>query len=128
MDVLEDLDRVKWNFVTFALGLISFINLNFKANDFIEKYGNDVHIKNLIVEVYNTGKLKIIGLMLLTIAIFALTIFIAYTIGSSLFGLLQIVASFFLIIWALVLAWAPFIGTLIIMMIIGGIIILAAND
>ena len=66
--------------------------------------------------------------MLLTIAIFALTIFIAYTIGSSLFGLLQIVASFFLIIWALVLAWAPFIGTLIIMMIIGGIIILAAND
>lgn len=128
MNVLEDLNKVKWNFITFVLGIISFINLNIQAGNFIEQYGNKVHIKNLLVDGYTTGTLKIIGLMLLTVAIFAITIYIAYLMGSSLFGLLQIIISLGLIIWSLVLAWAPFIGTMILIAIIGGIFFIFFND
>lgn len=128
MDILEDLDRVKWNFITFALGIISFINLIIQAGNFVDQYGNKVHVKNLLVDGYTAETIKIIGLMLLTVAIFALTIYIAYLTGSSLFGTIQILILLILIIWSLVLAWAPFIGTLILIMIIGGIFFLAAND
>ncbi|WP_436894588.1 hypothetical protein [Staphylococcus pseudoxylosus] len=119
---------MKWNFITFALGIISFINLIIQAGNFVDQYGNKVHVKNLLVDGYTAETIKIIGLMLLTVAIFALTIYIAYLTGSSLFGTIQILISLILIIWSLVLAWAPFIGTLILIMIIGGIFFLAAND
>ncbi|MFH4918421.1 MULTISPECIES: hypothetical protein [Staphylococcus] len=128
MDILEDIDKVKWNFITLVIGIISFINLNIQASEFVNQYGNQIHVKNLFVDGYTTGTLKIIGLMLLTVAIFALTIYLAYLMGSSFFGFLQIIISLVLIIWSLVLAWAPFIGTLIIIMIIGGLFYLIAND
>lgn len=128
MDVLESLNRVKWNFITLVIGIFSFINLKILANDFVEQYGNKVNVKNLLVTGYPAGTLKIIGLMLLTVAIFALTIYFAYTIGSSLFGLLQILLSLFFIGWAFALAWTPFIGTLFLMIVITVFIMIAVND
>ncbi|HDY9445865.1 TPA: hypothetical protein RRM88_001257 [Staphylococcus argenteus] len=85
-------------------------------------------MKNLLVTGYTTGILKIIGLMLLAVAIFSLTIYFAYIMKSLLFGFLQIVTSLVLLICSLVLAWTSFIVTLLLIIVLSGIFYFGAND
>lgn len=55
MDILEDIDKVKWNFITLVIGIISFINLNIQASEFVNQYGNKVHVKTYLLMVTQQG-------------------------------------------------------------------------
>ncbi|ALF32164.1 hypothetical protein JMUB7465_04050 [Staphylococcus aureus] len=85
-------------------------------------------MKNLLVTGYTTGILKIIGQMLLAVAIFSLTIYFAYIMESLLFGFLQTVTSLVLLICSLVLAWTSFIVTLLLIIVLSGIFYFGEND
>lgn len=128
MEIGEDIEKVKWNFITLILGLFSFFFLKSIVSDFVDTYGDKVRFKNIFVEGYLGGTGFIILCIILTILLLSLTAFFAFKSGPSLTGTLQIITAVVFIIWSLCLGWVPFFGTILMLGLISIFIYLAAND
>lgn len=119
------------NFVTLAIGLCSYYYFKHLSSLFISKYGKKVSLNNIFKEGYLNDTMQILGLIFMTIFLLSLTIFISILslkICISFISIGQIIISIVYIIRIIILSQIPYLGTLVIMLAIGGIIILIVND
>ncbi|PTK14057.1 hypothetical protein BUZ78_12420 [Staphylococcus saprophyticus] len=101
------------------------------ADSFVSQYGAKVKIKNLFVDGYLSGTLSILGLIFITLVLLCATIFFSYLIlkgDFSLTAIFQILISIGFIIATLSLSSVPFIGTLIMLIIITIFIYFIINE
>lgn len=126
-EILDDLSKAAWNFITLILSIFLFFYLKHSANSFVSHYGSDVKIRNLIIHGYLNDTMKILGLMALTIILFGITIFIAFKL-ASITSLIQIIVSIIFIIWTLSISALPFIGTLLLTIVVGFAIVFLINN
>lgn len=128
MKTSSELNNSKWHLILLILGISSFIYTKSQSNEFINHFDNEVNIKKLYSLGYTFDCLKVVVLMLLTVLCFSIVIYLATSIISPFFKILQIVIALSLIIWTLLLAWTPFIAMLVLLSIFSIIISFAAND
>ncbi|MCD8920858.1 hypothetical protein [Staphylococcus gallinarum] len=125
--MLDDISRAKWNFITLFLSIVSFIILKKTSNNFVIEFGDKVKISNLFLDGYLSSTMQILGLIFTTIVLLIITIIIGIKL-HSITSYIQSIVAFFLVIFTFSISLVPFIGTAILIIIIGGLIIFIAND
>ncbi|MCG1980505.1 hypothetical protein K4U80_04140 [Staphylococcus epidermidis] len=125
--MLEDIKTAKWNFIPFVLSIISFIILKKTSDNFIIKFGDTVKISNLFTEGYLSSTMQVLGLIFSTIVLLVITMFMCFKF-FSITSLIQGVIAFILVIWTFNISIVPFLGTLVLIIIVGGLIFFIAND
>lgn len=125
-DFFEDINRVKWNFLTLALSILSFLILKAFSDEFISAYGKDVSIRHIVIEGYLDGTLQVVGLFILTLLLFISTIYLA-TKNPSITALLQIIVSVIFIFISFNIVSLPFLKTLFILIVLALIFFLVIN-
>ncbi|MSU30881.1 hypothetical protein FYJ81_12045 [Staphylococcus sp. McC-251-APC-3A2] len=130
-EILEDIKKSAWNFITLIISIFLFFTLKSTADSFVSQYGAKVKVKNLFVDGYLSGTLSILGLIFITLVLLCATIFFSYLIlkgDFSLTAIFQILISIGFIIATLSLSSVPFIGTLIMLIIITIFIYFIINE
>ncbi|MFK3830908.1 hypothetical protein [Staphylococcus saprophyticus] len=130
-EILEDIKKSAWNFITLIISVFLFFTLKSTADSFVSQYGAKVKFKNLFVDGYLSGTLSILGLIFITLVLLCATIFFSYLIlkgDFSLTPIFQILISIGFIIATLSLSSVPFIGTLIMLIIITIFIYFIINE
>lgn len=130
-EILEDIKKSAWNFITLIISVFLFFTLKSTVDSFISQYGAKVKVKNLFVDGYLSGTLSILGLIFITLVLLCATIFFSYLIlkgDFSLTAIFQILISIGFIIATLSLSSVPFIGTLIMLIIITIFIYFIINE
>ena len=130
-EILEDIKKSAWNFITLIISVFLFFTLKSTVDSFVSQYGAKVKVKNLFVDGYLSGTLSILGLIFITLVLLCATIFFSYLIlkgDFSLTAIFQILISIGFIIATLSLSSVPFIGTLIILIIITIFIYFIINE
>ena len=130
-EILEDIKKSAWNFITLIISVFLFFTLKSTVDSFVSQYGAKVKVKNLFVDGYLSGTLSILGLIFITLVLLCATIFFSYLIlkgDFSLFFIFQILISIGFIIATLSLSSVPFIGTLIMLIIITIFIYFLINE
>lgn len=79
-EILEDIKKSAWNFITLIISVFLFFTLKSTADSFVSQYGAKVKIKNLFVDGYLSGTLSILGLIFITLVLLCATIFFSYLI------------------------------------------------
>ncbi|MDT3986390.1 hypothetical protein, partial [Staphylococcus saprophyticus] len=128
---LEDIKKSAWNFITLIISVFLFFTLKSTVDSFVSQYGAKVKVKNLFVDGYLSGTLSILGLIFITLVLLCATIFFSYLIlkgDFSLTAIFQILISIGFIIATLSLSSVPFIGTLIMLIIITIFIYFIINE
>ncbi|WP_239727983.1 MULTISPECIES: hypothetical protein [unclassified Mammaliicoccus] len=121
-EIIEDISRSVWNFITLALSIAFYFYLKHSANTFVSLHGSGVRARNLINQEYMTDTGRILALMFLTIVLFAITIFIAFK-SASFTGLFQILVSLWFIYLTFRISALPFLGTALLTIVIGGALV-----
>ncbi|WP_239763013.1 hypothetical protein [Mammaliicoccus sp. I-M35] len=121
-EILEDISRSVWNFITLAISIALYFYLKHSANNFVSLHGSGVRARNLINQEYMADTGRIIVLMILTIILFALTIFIAFK-NPSFTALFQILLSLWFIYLTFRISALPFLGTALLTVVIGGTLV-----
>ncbi|WP_394856749.1 hypothetical protein [Staphylococcus saprophyticus] len=130
-EILEDIKKSAWNFITLIISVFLFFTLKSTADSLVSQYGAKVKVKNLFVDGYLSGTLSILGLIFITLVLLCATIFFSYLIlkgDFSLTAIFQILISIGFIIATLSLSSVPFIGTLIMLIIITIFIYFIINE
>ncbi|MDW4437219.1 hypothetical protein QI053_04440 [Staphylococcus saprophyticus] len=130
-EILEDIKKSAWNFITLIISVFFFFTLKSTVDSFVSQYGAKVKVKNLFVDGYLSGTLSILGLIFITLVLLCATIFFSYLIlkgDFSLTAIFQILISIGFIIATLSLSSVPFIGTLIMLIIITIFIYFIINE
>ncbi|KIJ87312.1 MULTISPECIES: hypothetical protein [Staphylococcus] len=130
-EILEDIKKSAWNFITLIISVFLFFTLKSTVDSFVSQYGAKVKVKNLFVDGYLSGTLSILGLIFITLVLLCATIFFSYLIlkgDFSLTAIFQILISIGFIIATLSLSSVPFIGTLIMLIIITIFIYFIINE
>lgn len=130
-EILEDIKKSAWNFITLIISVFLFFTLKSTVDSFVSQYGAKVKVKNLFVDGYLSGTLSILGLIFITLVLLCATIFFSYLIlkgDFSLTAIFQILISIGFIIATLSLSSVPFIGTLIMLIIISIFIYFIINE
>lgn len=130
-EILEDIKKSAWNIITLIISVFLFFTLKSTADSFVSQYSAKVKIKNLFVDGYLSGTLSILGLIFITLVLLCATIFFSYLIlkgDFSLTAIFQILISIGFIIATLSLSSVPFIGTLIMLIIITIFIYFIINE
>ncbi|WP_323708393.1 hypothetical protein P3U10_04595 [Mammaliicoccus sciuri] len=122
----EDMNRAKWNFLTLALSILSFLILKAFSDEFISAYGKNVSIRQIVIEGYLGGTLQVVGLFILTLLLFISTIYLATKV-PSITALLQIIVSVIFIFVSFNIVSLPFLKTLFILIVLAGIFLLVIN-
>ncbi|MDW4207515.1 hypothetical protein QI178_02690 [Staphylococcus saprophyticus] len=130
-EILEDIKKSAWNFITLIISVFLFFTLKSTADSFVSQYSAKVKVKNLFVDGNLSGTLSILGLIFITLVLLCATIFFSYLIlkgDFSLTAIFQILISIGFIIATLSLSSVPFIGTLIMLIIITIFIYFIINE
>lgn len=130
-EILEDIKKSAWNFITLIISVFLFFTLKSTVDSFVSQYGAKVKVKNLFVDGYLSGTLSILGLIFITLVLLCATIFFSYLILKGDFShtaIFQILISIGFIIATLSLSSVPFIGTLIMLIIITIFIYFIINE
>lgn len=125
--MFEDIKKAKWNFITLVLSIISFIILKKTSDNFVFEFGKKVKISNLLRDGYLSSTMQILGLIFTTIVLLAITLFLCFkfrSVTSFFQGLIAII----LIISTLSISIVPYLGTIILLVIIVALIFFIAND
>ncbi|MGC7639456.1 hypothetical protein ACP2XT_04300 [Staphylococcus epidermidis] len=125
--MLDDIKIAKWNFIPFVLSIISFIILKKTSDNFIIKFDDTVKISNLLIDGYLSSTMQVLGLIFSTIVLLVITMFMCYKF-FSITSLIQGFIAFILVIWTFNISIVPFLGTLVLIIIVGGLIFFIAND
>ncbi|MGW7810133.1 hypothetical protein ACWEU9_09900 [Staphylococcus xylosus] len=125
--MLDDISRAKWNFITLFLSIVSLIILKKTSNNFVIEFGDKVKISNLFLDGYLSSTMQILGLIFTTIVLLIITIIIGIKL-HSITSYIQSIVAFFLVIFTFSISLVPYIGTAVLIIIIGGLIIFIAND
>lgn len=125
--MLDDISRAKWNFITLFLSIVSFIILKKTSNNFVIEFGDKVKISNLFLDGYLSSTMQILGLIFTTIVLLIITIIIGIKL-HSITSYIQSIVAFFLVAFTFSISLVPYIGTAVLIIIIGGLIIFIAND
>lgn len=125
--VLEDIKKAKWNFITLVLSIISFIILKKTSDNFVIEFGKKVKISNLLIDGYLSSTMQILGLIFTTIVLLAITLFLCFKF-RSVTSFFQGIIAIILIISTLSISIVPYLGTLILLVIIVALIFFIAND
>ncbi|WP_203227010.1 hypothetical protein [Staphylococcus simulans] len=125
--MLEDLNKAKWNFITLAIAILSYVYLSNLSDKFIGKFGKKVQLSNLFVEGYLSSTMQILGLIFITIVLFCITIFIAWQL-LSITSIVQMIISVVFICLTFSLGAVPFFGTLLLLIIVGALLVFLANE
>lgn len=126
-EIFEDINRAKWNFLTLAFSIISFFILKAFSDDFISAYGKEVSFKQIMLEGYLNSTYQVVGLFILTLLSFIATIYLATKV-LSITALLQIIISVVFIFISFNIVSLPYLGTMLIVLVLAGLIILAINN
>lgn len=126
-NILEDLSTAKWNFITLAFSIFSYFKLSSSSDAFVKKFGDTVHVSNLFVKGYLGATFEILALILITIALFCVTIFIAWHC-LSITSIIQTIISICFIYLTFCLGAVPFFGTLLLLIIIAVLLMFLANN
>ena len=125
--MLEDIKKAKWNFITLVLSIISFIILKKTSDNFVIEFGKKVKISNLLRDGYLSSTMQILGLIFTTIVLLAITLFLCFKF-RSVTSIFQGIIAIILIISTLSISIVPYLGTLILLVIIVALIFFIAND
>ncbi|EJY96520.1 hypothetical protein [Staphylococcus arlettae] len=125
--MLEDLNKAKWNFITLAIAILSYVYLSNLSDKFIGKFGKKVQLSNLFVEGYLSSTMQILGLIFITIVLFCITIFIAWQL-LSITSIVQMIISVVFICLTFSLGAVPFFGTLLLLIIVSALLVFLANE
>ncbi|MFD8017015.1 hypothetical protein ACFV1P_04215 [Staphylococcus warneri] len=125
--MLEDIKKAKWNFITLVLSIISFIILKKTSDNFVIEFGKKVKISNLLIDGYLSSTMQILGLIFTTIVLLAITLFLCFKF-RSVTSFFQGIIAIILIISTLSISIVPYLGTLILLVIIVALIFFIAND
>ena len=125
--MLEDLNKAKWNFITLAIAILSYVYLSNLSDKFIGKFGKKVQLSNLFVEGYLSSTMQILGLIFITIVLFCITIFIAWQL-LSITSIVQMIISLVFICLTFSLGAVPFFGTLLLLIIVSALLVFLANE
>ncbi|MGT9231122.1 hypothetical protein ACVV5W_13040, partial [Enterococcus faecalis] len=123
----EDIKKAKWNFITLVLSIISFIILKKTSDNFVIEFGKKVKISNLLRDGYLSSTMQILGLIFTTIVLLAITFFLCFKF-RSVTSFFQGIIAIILIISTLSISIVPYLGTLILLVIIVALIFFIAND
>lgn len=129
-EILEDIKKSAWNFITLIISAFLFFTLKSTADSFVSQYGAKVKVKNWFIDGYLSGTLSILVLIFITLVFLSATIFFSYLIlkgAFSLTAIFQMLISIVFIIATLSLSSVPFIGTLIMLIIITILIYFIVN-
>lgn len=74
-EILEDIKKSAWNFITLIISVFLFFTLKSTADSFVSQYGAKVKVKNLFVDGNLSGTLSILGLIFITLVLLCATIF-----------------------------------------------------
>lgn len=125
--MLKDIKKAKWNFITLVLSIISFIILKKTSDNFVIEFGKKVKISNLLRDGYLSSTMQILGLIFTTIVLLAITLFLCFKF-RSVTSIFQGIIAIILIISTLSISIVPYLGTLILLVIIVALIFFIAND
>lgn len=125
--MLEDIKKAKWNFITLVLSIISFTILKKTSDNFVIEFGKKVKISNLLRDGYLSSTMQILGLIFTTIVLLAITLFLCFKF-RSVTSIFQGIIAIILIISTLSISIVPYLGTLILLVIIVALIFFIAND
>ncbi|UEX89910.1 hypothetical protein [Staphylococcus ratti] len=126
-DILEDLSKAKWNFITLAISIFSYLYLSNISDKFVARFGSKVHVSNLLVDGYISSTMQVLALLFTTIVLFCLTIFIAWRL-LSITSIIQMIVSIIFICLTFSLGAVPFFGTFLLLIIVGVLVIFLANN
>ncbi|PTJ21859.1 hypothetical protein BU035_13405 [Staphylococcus simulans] len=124
--MLEDIKKAKWNFITLVLSIILFIILK-KHQITLLLSLKKVKISNLLRDGYLSSTMQILGLIFTTIVLLAITLFLCFKF-RSVTSIFQGIIAIILIISTLSISIVPYLGTLILLVIIVALIFFIAND
>ncbi|MDW4260399.1 hypothetical protein QI238_07420 [Staphylococcus saprophyticus] len=74
-EILEDIKKSAWNFITLIISVFLFFTLKSTADSFVSQYGAKVKVNNLFIDGYLSGTLSILGLIFITLVLLCATIF-----------------------------------------------------
>ena len=126
-NVLEDLNRAKWNFITLTISILSYLYLSNISDEFVARFGSEVHFSNLFLEGYLSSTIQVLGLIFVTITLFCITIYIAWRL-MSITSIIQIIIAVIFICLTFSLGAVPFFGTLCLLIIVGVLLMFLINS